>query len=145
MVCRIAQQSGPTSRPPVNEKKSAVDVRNQPQDFAFRRDDLEVRPALQGYADRHGVDHAWMVCHDQQGSLPRDVLLTFNVSAAGELVQYVATGSREPVLAHKIVESQDLTREPSRRKACQPIRQRLEGPQAIEFECCKDLSSVDPG
>ena len=49
-------------------------------------------------------------------------LLTFNVSAAGEFVQYVAPGSREPVLAHEIVKSQNLTRKPPRGKARQPFR-----------------------
>jgi hypothetical protein len=51
-----------------------------------------------------------MVCHCQQGAATRHMLLAFNVSAVGEFVQYVATGSREPVLANEIVESQDLTR-----------------------------------
>src|SRR5262245_5751712 len=73
------------------------------------------------------------------------MLLTFNVSAAGEFVQYIAPGSREPVLAHEIVESQNLPRKPPRGKARQPLRYGLEAPQAIEFECCQDLFSVSPG
>src|SRR5262245_47588987 len=73
------------------------------------------------------------------------MLLTFNVSAAGEFVQYIATGGREPMLAHEIVESQNLPRKPPRGKACQPLRNGLEAPQAIEFECCQDLFSVSPG
>jgi len=85
-----------------------------------------------------------MVRHCEHGTAWRDMLLTFNVGAAGELVQYVAPSSREPVLANEIVEAQNLTRKPSRGKARQPIHQGLEAPQAIELECCQDLSSIGP-
>ena len=50
------------------------------------------------------------------------MLLTFNVSAAAEFVQYVASGSRESVLANEFVELQNLTSKPARGKARQTLR-----------------------
>src|SRR5262245_33128078 len=110
MVCRIAEQSRSTSCSRGDEKKSAAEVWNEPQDFAFGSDDLQVMPRLEGNADRHDVDHAWMVGHCEHRPALRNMPLACNVSAAGEFVQYVASGSREPVLAHEIVEPQNLTR-----------------------------------
>ena len=49
------------------------------------------------------------------------MLLTFNIGAACELIENMASRGRETVKAHDVIELQKLPRKPARGKAGQPV------------------------